>query len=150
VSKALALFVHACVLVVASSGVVYAWMLWFAPPADEWSVVGHPWQPFVRHLHILAAPCLLFAVGAIWRGHVWERLRNGRTARRRTGLWLAVLFLPMAASGHLLAPLTEQGTRKLLGWIHVGVGVAWCAVYVVHLLLPRENGSAAGNGRHAD
>jgi hypothetical protein len=142
VSKALALCLHACVLLVGASGVVYAWMLWFAAPADEWSVVAHPWQPFVRHLHLLAAPCLIFAVAAIWRGHVWERLRNGFPTRRRTGKWLAILFLPMLASGHVLTPITGEGAREVVGWVHVGLGVVWCAVYVVHLMLPRENGKA--------
>ncbi len=44
--------------------------------ADEWAVVNHPWQPHVQHLHVLAAPLLVFACGLLWKNHVLEKMRG--------------------------------------------------------------------------
>ncbi|HXO18770.1 MAG TPA: hypothetical protein VOA87_02470, partial [Thermoanaerobaculia bacterium] len=69
--------VHAATILVGSTGLVYAWMRYLLAPADPFAVVNHPLQPLVQHLHVLAAPLLVFAVGLIWRRHVWAGWRLG-------------------------------------------------------------------------
>jgi hypothetical protein len=116
---------------VAGTGLVYAWMRYAVAPTDEWAVVNHPLQPFVQHLHVLAAPLLVFAVGLIWSGHVVAKLHNGRR-NRAAGLGLMALFLPMAASGYLLQVAVDEQWRDRWIWVHVATSLAWTATFVIH------------------
>jgi hypothetical protein len=129
---------HVANLLVGGTGLLYAWMRYLAEPADEFAVVNHPWQPQVQHLHVLAAPLLVFATGLIWTDHVWKRVRSGFKPRRRLGLSLFGLLVPMIASGYLLQVAVAEGTRAFWGWTHLVTSLAWAAVYVAHQLAPRQ------------
>ena len=118
-------------LAVAGTGLVYAWMRYVVRSTDEWAVVNHPLQPLLQHLHVLAAPLLIFAVGLIWSGHVVAKLRNGRP-NRAAGIGLVALFLPMAASGYLLQVAVDPEWRERWIWVHVVASLAWIAAFVVH------------------
>ena len=54
---------HLANVLVGGTGLVYGWMRYFAEPADEFSVVNHPWQPDLHSLHVITAPLLVFASG---------------------------------------------------------------------------------------
>ncbi len=128
---------HAATALVGGTGLVYAWMLYVLKPADPDAVVHHPWQPHVQHLHVLAAPLLVFAAGLIWRRHVWGGWRSGQPARRRSGVALALTLLPMVASGYLLQTAVDDAWRK--GWVavHLAASALWLAGYLAHQLTPR-------------
>ena len=49
-------FVHLSTLLVGITGVIYAIMRYLMEPTDPFSVVNHPWQPTLQHLHVLVAP----------------------------------------------------------------------------------------------
>jgi len=129
---------HLANALVGGTGLVYAWMRYLAEPADEFAVVNHPWQPDVQHLHVLFAPLLVFATGLIWSAHVWARVRSGFKPRRKLGLGLVALLLPMIASGYLLQVSVEEGTRAFYGWTHLVTSLAWLLVYIAHQLAPRQ------------
>lgn len=129
---------HVANLLVGGTGLVYAWMRYLAEPADEFAVVNHPWQPDVQHLHVLTAPLLVFATGLIWSDHVWKRVRSGFQPRRKLGLALFGLLVPMIASGYLLQVAVGEKARTAFGWIHLATSLAWIAVYVAHQLAPRQ------------
>ncbi|HSN57601.1 MAG TPA: hypothetical protein VLT32_23225, partial [Candidatus Sulfomarinibacteraceae bacterium] len=93
-SRGEAILLHLSNAAVVATGVVLAVMVYLIEPAEEWAVVNHPWQPHVQHLHVLAAPWLVFAVGVIWVSHLVARLGKGRRGRT-TGLALVVGFVPM-------------------------------------------------------
>ena len=122
---------HAANAAVCVSGLVYAWMRYIAEPADEWAVVNHPWQPHLQHLHVLAAPLLVFAVGLVWSVHILGKLQNGQT-NRAAGIGLTALFLPMVASGYLLQVAVAPGWRQTWIWLHVLSSLLWIAAFVVH------------------
>ena len=130
-SRGHAIFLHLANLAVSGTGLVYAWMNYLAEPADEWAVVNHPYQPLVQHLHVLAAPLLVFAIGLIWSVHAIAKLRNGRRGRA-SGLGLMTLFLPMAASGYLLQVAVDPEWRR--GWvvIHIVSSLLWVLALAVH------------------
>lgn len=128
---------HVANLLVGGTGLVYAWMRYLAEPADEFAVVNHPWQPDVQHLHVLTAPLLVFASGLIWRDHVWRRVRSGFRPRRRLGLALFALLVPMIASGYLLQVATSEPWRAAYGWLHLATSLLWVAAYVAHQTSPR-------------
>lgn len=117
---------------VALTGLAWAWMMFFAEPADPYSVVNHPWQPRMQAAHILVAPILILAVGLIWKPHVWSHIRTGLRSRRKTGILLALLFLPMAASGYLLQVAVEESRRAIWSWTHLAASVVWIGVWVMH------------------
>ena len=125
------LVLHGANLTVVATGLVYGWMRYFAKPADEWAIVNHPWQPHFQHLHVLAAPILVFAVGLIWGAHVVGKLRNGG-GNRVAGVGLAIVFAPMVATGYLIQVSVDPEWRQYWTWIHVSSSLLWIAVFVVH------------------
>jgi hypothetical protein len=127
--------VHTANLLVGGTGLLYAWFRYFAAPVDEFSAV-HPFQGAAQHAHVLAAPLLVFALGLIWRQHVASGLR-ACPARRRSGLTLAALAVPMVASGYLLQVAVEPGWRQAWIAVHVAASTIWIAGTLAHQLAPR-------------
>lgn len=140
-SRCCAWSVHLTAAAVGLTGLVYGWMLYFAEPVDEFSVVNHPWQPDLQWAHLVLAPALVFACGAIWRAHVWVRLRSGYRKRRGTGLALAILLAPMVASGYLLQGAVEDDWRAVWVWTHGVSSTLWLAAYAAHQI-PRRAAAA--------
>ena len=50
----------------------------------------------------------VFAIGLIWRNHVWRHYKTGRNTLRRTGLTLLFLFGPMIVSGYLIQTAVDD------------------------------------------
>lgn len=127
-----AIFLRAAHAAAALSGVAWFWMATFAESDDPYAVVQHPWQPGMQAAHLLAAPALILAVGLIWKTHTWSRIRSGFTARRRSGLALSLLFLPMALSGYLLQVAVDESARRAWQWSHVAASLVWLGAWIVH------------------
>ena len=125
------LFLHVANGLVGGTGLVYATMRYLMSPVDEWSVVNHPWQPHVQHLHVLAAPLLVFAVGLIWSRHVSTKYRNGSQGRT-TGIGLVVALVPMAVSGYLIQVAVDPTWRTAWVVIHVASSLVWLVVLTAH------------------
>jgi hypothetical protein len=123
---------HLSSLLVGGTGLVYAWMVYLAEPVDPYSVVHHPWQPAVQHLHVLVAPLLVFVSGMIWRRHIWSSWRLGVRARRRSGLSLALSLIPMIVSGYLVQVTVEESWRNVWSWVHLAASLLWLLGYLVH------------------
>lgn len=126
--------VHSANLLVAGTGLVYAWMLYLLEPVNEYSIVHHPWQPALQHLHIWVAPLLVFAAGLIWREHIWKHYRQGLRRRRRTGLSLLLTLAPMVASGYLIQTAVSDTWRGIWVGIHLTTSVLWLAGYGAHFV----------------
>lgn len=137
-SRRTAWFLHASTLAVGVTGLVYAWMLYFATPTDEFAVVNHPWQPSFQWLHIISAPLLVFGVGLLWESHIWARFRSGFRARRRTGLVLGAAVAPMVMSGYLLQVTTDELWQTVWVWIHVISSLLWLPGYALHQFSKRH------------
>lgn len=128
---------HVANAAVGGTGLVYAWTIWFVEPEDPFAVVNHPWQPLLKTAHIVSAPLLVFGLGLLWRDHVWARVRSGFRSRRRSGLALFALALPMIASGYLLQVAVEEPWPAVWRWTHVATSGLWVVIYVVHQLTRR-------------
>jgi hypothetical protein len=133
---------------VGGTGVVYAYFRYVATPADPFAVVASPWQPLVQHLHVLAAPLLVFASGALWRSHALAAWRKDGAGGRRSGLLLALSTVPMIASGYLVQVAAEEDWRRAWGVVHTVVSVAWIAGSVAHMVSRgRRDSDRSASGR---
>jgi hypothetical protein len=147
-TRAEAWFTHAAALLVGGTGVVYAWMRYFAEPVDELALVSHPLEPAFQSAHILVAPLLVFAAGLLWREHILGRLRAGNGARRPSGVALLALLVPMVVSGYLVQTASADLGREVALWVHGLSGALWVLGYGLHLLAPRRRGvSSSGEVR---
>jgi len=125
------LFVRLANVLVGGTGLVYGWLRYLAAPDDEFSV-AHPWQAAAQHLHVLAAPLLVFAVGLVWRGHVWLGYRLGNGVRRPSGILLAGLAAPMIVSGYLIQVAVEPAWRTAWVALHLATSALWLVGALAH------------------
>jgi hypothetical protein len=119
-------------LLVGGTGIVYAVMKYAMEATDEWAVVNHPWQPHIQHLHVLAAPLLVFAGGLFWKHHVLEKMRGNGATGRVTGLALAVQFIPLVFSGYLIQVSVSEAWRTTWIWVHLITGGLWFLLAMSH------------------
>lgn len=136
---------------VVSTGVVLAVMVYLIEPAEEWAVVNHPWQPQMQHLHVLAAPWLVFAVGVIWASHIVSRLRKGPRGRR-TGLSLLIGFAPMVVSGYAAQVVIGEGWRAAWVSVHLAASTIWVGAFALHVtrVLVERRKEAASEASEVD
>lgn len=124
--------VHFSTVLVTVTGLVYAAMRYLLEPSDPFSVVNHPLQPTVQHLHVLAAPLLVFGAGVIWREHVWKHYRNGIRSGRRSGVWMLLTIAPMVVSGYLIQTTVTESWRTAWIVVHLATSGIWVAGYAAH------------------
>jgi hypothetical protein len=134
VARAEAWTTHLAILLVGGTGLVYAWMTYFLPPADPYAIVNHPWQPHLQHLHVVTAPLLVFAAGLLWRRHVWASWKLGVRERRRSGIGLALTVAPMVVSGYLIQTAVGETWRQVWVAVHLAASALWIAGYLAHQL----------------
>lgn len=134
---------HISTLLVGGTGLVYALMLYFMVPLDEFSVVNHRWQPQTQHAHIWLAPLLVFAIGLIWRSHIWKHYSGGRRLKRRSGLTLLVIFVPMIVSGYLIQTAVGETWRTIWIGIHLATSAIFLLGYLLHRLAGSKRASAS-------
>ena len=123
---------HAGTIFVGGSGLVYGWMRYLAVSEDPYSVVNHPLQPDVQHLHVLTAPLLVFAAGLLWSSHAMARHAAGVRARRSTGILLAFVLFPMILSGYALQVSVDESWRRAWIWVHAITSVVWIVGALMH------------------
>ena len=130
--------IHASTILVGGTGLVYAWMRYLMDPVDEFAVINHPWQPHLQHLHLWLAPLLVFALGLIWRDHVWRHYKRGVKRRRRTGLTLLAACAPMVISGYLIQTSVSSTWRTTWIAIHLVTSGLFVGGYLLHQLIARN------------
>lgn len=123
---------HLGTILTGLSGLGYGWLRYFGRVQGEFGIESHPLQSLVQHLHVLAAPFLLFALGMAVRGHVASKLRVGTREGRRTGLGLGLLILPMVAAGYLVQVATTPAWCLAFAWVHGGTSLLFLGGYLVH------------------
>jgi len=133
-SRIEAWLVHVATILVGGTGVMYAWLRYGLRVVDPGPISGSLGEPIAQHLHILAAPLMIFAVGLIWRRHAWSRWRRRVLDRRSSGLSLIAMLAPMVISGYLLETATVPLWHRIWVWVHLSTSALWLAAYLVHQL----------------
>lgn len=114
------------------SGLAYGWLRYFGQVQGEFGIEPHPLQGLVQHLHVLAAPLLLFALGMMVRGHLYTKLKAGTREGRRTGIGLGFLILPMVGAGYLVQVVTVPTWRLSFAWVHGVASLLFLIGYLGH------------------
>jgi len=134
---------HVATILVGGTGLVYAWMRYVLQPLEPFAVVNHPLQPTVQHLHVLAAPLLVFVAGQIWYRHAWMHWKKGIRQGRRSGIGLALTLVPMVVSGYLIQTTVSEGWRTAWVVVHCAASALWLAGYLGHQLVRQEGGRSS-------
>lgn len=135
----------------AGTGILYFAVKYLMEPADPWAVVNHPSQTWLLKAHILVAPLLVFAVGAIAVRHVWEHFSSRIRQGRRSGIGAAVAVLPMVITGYLIQVVTQQFWLAVVAWTHIVTGALFSVAVLAHYRATRRKPAAApdaGEHRH--
>lgn len=114
------------------TGVVYWWMKDVMTTTDPWSVINHSLQPWVLKAHILIAPLLVFSVGLITSRHIWRHYRMGVGKGRKSGVLAALSFIVLVVSGYVLQVVTGETLVRVLGWVHLGLGIIYSVGVAAH------------------
>jgi hypothetical protein len=123
---------HLGALLTGLTGLLYGWLRYYGRVQGEFGIEPHPLQALVQHLHVLAAPVLLFALGMTVRGHFATKLRAGTREGRSTGLGLGCLILPMVAAGYLVQVATSLVWRLAFAWVHGAASMLFLVAYLGH------------------
>jgi hypothetical protein len=127
--------------VVGITGIVYGGMKYLMSSDDPFAVVHHPLQPLVLKVHLIAAPVLVFAIGAVYTRHIVRQWRSGGASGRRSGAGMAAVIVPMILSGYLIQTLTSESWLFWTAMAHIAAGTAYLAAFAAH------QRSAARNAR---
>ena len=141
-TKLQAWLLHLSVIVLTVTGVVFAWMKYWMKTDDPFAVANHPAQPHMLHIHVIAAPVGVFALGLIYMSHIWMKYRFGSPPRRKSGVSALLLLAPMILSGYFMQVVTSESlmyAMKVTHWISSGLFVV---VYLVHQIVKNGNGEA--------
>jgi hypothetical protein len=123
---------HLGSLLTGLSGLVYGWLRYYGQVHGEFGIEPHPLQGMAQHLHVLAAPLLLFALGMTVRGHLARKLKTGTREGRGTGLGLGFLIIPMVASGYLVQVVISPTWRMAFAWVHGVASLLFLILYLGH------------------
>ena len=119
-------------IVVGLTGIALGVMKYLMTTDDPYAVVHHPLQPWMLKLHILAAPVLVFAIGAVYTRHIVRNWKSGRREGRRTGIVTILVVLPMILSGYLIQTLTSESWLFRLAMAHIAVGIVYLVMFGAH------------------
>jgi hypothetical protein len=125
-------------VLVTATGIVYIWMKYLLPVPDGFSIIRHPLQPLVLKLHIITAPLLLFAIGAVAIRHIWRHLVS-RTRQGRFSGWSAALTtVPMVFTGYLLQIFSSERWLRGLAIAHIVTGLIYGGGLLLHQVMVRR------------
>jgi len=119
------------------SGIAYGVVKFLLVPEKQntWSILNHPWQAPLQHIHIWLAPLSVFAIGMLFHQHITPKLRvpTGGLGRR-TGRTLCFLAIPMIFSAYFLQTSINPKWKEIWQWMHIATSGGWTLTYLIHHL----------------
>jgi len=138
-TRAQARLLHVASVVVGATGVALFFLKDVIVVEGEFGPESHFLEDDVQAAHILTAPALVFACALVWQDHVWSKFKGGQRPRRRTGILLGSLLVPMILSGYLLQVSYEEPWREIWHLAHLLTSFFWLLGYGVHQLSSRTD-----------
>lgn len=125
-------YLHVCVVLTALTGLAFAVMKYLMKPADDFSVINHPLQPYLLSAHVIVGPFVLFGFGWVFGSHIWPKFIYREQRKRGSGLWSLAAIAPMTLSGYLLQISTADGTRQGMAVAHWISSALFVGAYAAH------------------
>lgn len=123
---------HAAAGLTGGTGLVYGGLRYFGRRAGDFGPEPHPLQGALQHLHLLAAPLLLLALGALLKGHVQPLVREGRVRAARSGLAMLLGLAPMVLGGVAVQVATDPAWRQAWAWVHGLASLVFLGAWLFH------------------
>lgn len=114
------------------TSIIYFAIKYFFQVEGEWGIESHPLEKTFQHIHILTVPVLFFAVAAIFKTHIWKKIRTNFQKLRKTGILMLISFFLMVFSGYGIQVAMNEALRKYLIWLHLGISLLWSVLYIYH------------------
>lgn len=124
---------HITAILLTATGIAYAWMHYMMKSPDPFSVINHPWEPYMLDFHILIAPVVVLLTGLLVRSHIIAKLESNGKTSRKSGILMIPLFIVMVVSGYLLQVITASWKNALV-MVHLASGILWFLFYIGHYL----------------
>lgn len=115
-----------------ASGLAFFVMKYLLKGGGEFAVIHHPLQPWMLRLHVVAAPILVFALGAVAATHFSFHWRSGTRAGRRTGILLLSAAGLMALTGSAIQVVTGERTLAAVALSHFAIGALFVGAILAH------------------
>lgn len=119
-----------------ATGLGYGYLKYFSQVDGEFGPVPHCFQGPLQHVHILAAPIMVFAFGIAVRGHAVGMLKHHVQRGRKTGIALLAVGGLMIFGGYLIQIVTGHLARNAAAWIHGLASALFVLIYIAHWLKP--------------
>ncbi len=124
---------HIATILLTLTGIAYAWMHYMMKPSDPFSVVNHPWEPYMMDIHIVVAPLQVLLIGMLVRSHILPKIQTEGNTARKSGILLIPLFIVMTLSGYLLQVIIAPW-KNILVVLHLASGALWFILYAGHYI----------------
>ena len=131
-------FLHIASTLVGATGVALFVLKDLVVVEGSFGPESHFLEDDAQAAHILTAPALVFASALVWQDHVWAKFKGGLRPRRRTGILLGSLLVPMILSGYLLQISYEEPWREIWRLAHQVSSFLWLLGYGSHQLSSRD------------
>lgn len=115
--------------VVFASGVIWAWLHYFGSTENEFG--ASPAKAWVLMIHGLFAAVSLMLIGSLLPLHVkyaWRAHRN-----RGNGIFFISMVALLIGTGYALYYIGNEHLRSWTSWIHLGVGLIFPILLIVHI-----------------
>lgn len=152
-SRGQLLTLHLSIALSVLTGALFALFKYLFTTADPYAVANHPLQPYALDAHVLVSPVAVFALGWIFSDHIWPKFRNSQATRRKSGVMMLFLILPMVLSGYLLQVSVNEQLRRVMEvahWVSSGFfTIGYCAhlfTGVANGVLRSDSGRETSNG----
>ncbi len=131
-SRAQVITLQIAAALTAITGIVFAVMKYAMTSGDPFAVVNHPMQPWMLSAHVIVAPLLVFAFGWIFGNHIAPGFASRVAQRRKSGIFIAAVLIPMIASGYLMQIATADAIRHTMAVAHWASSAFFVVAYATH------------------
>jgi len=130
--KKVYLFTHFCHYLALITGIGYFLILHYFKIVTQYGVRPNPWQGYWQGAHILVVPALVFAIGMLWKDHIYPKYQKREQRKRKSGLILIISFFLMGITGYLIQVMGGVETIIFIKNFHFYSSLIWSLAYGVH------------------
>lgn len=123
--------IYSVLLLAWCSGVIFFVLQTWWVAAGEFGPEAHPWQYPILRFHGLIAFVAMIGFGFVLGAH--GKPASRRKPRRTSGIVFASWILGSIISAYLLYYLGDEDLRQLVGYAHLGFGLAAPLVLAIHV-----------------